>query len=199
MLIPVQWNQQSQLNVQGNGEGVRQVSIPDAYRSLHETVSYTITAPREDWRQTSEWSGCFRTSYGSALPKCHQSMIRVLQSSHPRAPSLLFYGRTCPCRLYDCSKFSLPLLWKAYFSPPHWHRASLVAQTVKNLPTMQDTGVQSLGWEDLLEKRFQYSWLENFMDWGAWWATVHGVAKSGHDWATNTTDVKTVCVTFFGQ
>jgi len=29
---------------------------------------------------------------------------------------------------------------------------SLVAQTVKCLPTMQETGVQSLGWEDLLEK-----------------------------------------------
>ena len=25
---------------------------------------------------------------------------------------------------------------------------------------------------------FQYSCLENFMDKGAWWATVHGVAKS---------------------
>ena len=25
---------------------------------------------------------------------------------------------------------------------------------------------------------FQYSCLENSMDWGAWWATVHGVAKS---------------------
>ena len=24
------------------------------------------------------------------------------------------------------------------------------------------------------------------MDMGAWWATVHGVAKSGHDQATNT-------------
>ena len=24
----------------------------------------------------------------------------------------------------------------------------------------------------------QYSYLENFMDRGAWWATVHGVAKS---------------------
>ena len=24
----------------------------------------------------------------------------------------------------------------------------------------------------------QYSWLENFMDRGAWWATVHRVAKS---------------------
>ena len=27
-------------------------------------------------------------------------------------------------------------------------RASLVAQTVKNLPAMQETQVQSLGWED---------------------------------------------------
>ena len=30
--------------------------------------------------------------------------------------------------------------------------ASLVAQTVKNLPAMQETRVQSLGWEDPLEK-----------------------------------------------
>ena len=29
---------------------------------------------------------------------------------------------------------------------------SLVAQMVKRLPTMQETRVQSLGWEDLLEK-----------------------------------------------
>ena len=29
---------------------------------------------------------------------------------------------------------------------------SLVAQTVKNLPVMQEMGVQSLGWEDPLEK-----------------------------------------------
>ena len=31
-------------------------------------------------------------------------------------------------------------------------RASLVAQSVKNLPTVRDTEVQSLGWEDPLEK-----------------------------------------------
>ena len=30
--------------------------------------------------------------------------------------------------------------------------ASLVAQMVKNLPAMLETRVQSLGWEDLLEK-----------------------------------------------
>ena len=31
-------------------------------------------------------------------------------------------------------------------------RASLVVQTVKHLPAMQETWVQSLGWEDPLEK-----------------------------------------------
>ena len=31
-------------------------------------------------------------------------------------------------------------------------QASLVAQIVKNLPAVQETGVQSLGWEDPLEK-----------------------------------------------
>ena len=32
------------------------------------------------------------------------------------------------------------------------HLASLVAQLVKNLPAMQKTWIQSLGWEDPLEK-----------------------------------------------
>ena len=60
--------------------------------------------------------------------------------------------------------------------------ASLVAQMVRNLPAMQETQVQSLGWEDLLEKGMatplQYSCLENPMDRGAWRATVRGVSKS---------------------
>ena len=59
---------------------------------------------------------------------------------------------------------------------------SLVAQMVKNLPATQETQIQSLGWEDPLEKgmatQLQCSCLENPMDRGAWWATVHGVAKS---------------------
>ena len=33
---------------------------------------------------------------------------------------------------------------------PFW--ASLVAQTVRNLPATQETWVRSLGWEDPLEK-----------------------------------------------
>ena len=30
----------------------------------------------------------------------------------------------------------------------------------------------------------QYSCLENPMDREAWWATIHGVEKAGHDWVT---------------
>ena len=61
---------------------------------------------------------------------------------------------------------------------------------VKNLPARWETWVQSLGREDPLEKSkatpLQYSCLENPKDRGVWWATVHGVTKSGHDSATNT-------------
>ena len=56
----------------------------------------------------------------------------------------------------------------------------MVAQMVKNLPTIQETWVQFMGWEGALEKGIplQYSCLENPMDREAWRAIVHGVAKS---------------------
>ena len=58
-------------------------------------------------------------------------------------------------------------------------RASLVAQMVKNTPAMRETWVQSLVWEDPLEKySVQYAGLENSMDREAWQATVHGATKS---------------------
>ena len=47
---------------------------------------------------------------------------------------------------------------------------------------LQETWVQSLHQEDPLKEGMathsSYSCLENPMDRGAWWATVHGVAKS---------------------
>ena len=57
-----------------------------------------------------------------------------------------------------------------------------VAQMVKNLPAMQETGVQSLGQEDPLEKEMAthssiLAW-RILMDRVAWWAAVHGVSKS---------------------
>ena len=67
--------------------------------------------------------------------------------------------------------------------------ASLVAQTVKNLPIMQETWLWSLGWEDPLERGMAthssiLPW--NSIDTGAWRATVNGVAKIEHDWMTFT-------------
>ena len=59
--------------------------------------------------------------------------------------------------------------------------ASLVAQTVKNLP-VQETWVQSLGWEDpLVEGMATHSSILAWrtpMDREAWQATVRGIAKS---------------------
>ena len=60
--------------------------------------------------------------------------------------------------------------------------ASLVAQSIKTLPAVQETRVRSLGWEDPLEKEMatHSSILAQkiLMDRGAWWVAVHGVAKS---------------------
>ena len=65
---------------------------------------------------------------------------------------------------------------------------SLKSQRVESLLAMQETQkmqVPSLGWEDPLEEEngnpLQYSCLKNSMNRGAWWATVHGVTRVGHD------------------
>ena len=60
--------------------------------------------------------------------------------------------------------------------------ASLVAQMVKIPPAMQESWVQSLGWEDPLEKGMATH--SSILAWripidrGAWQTTVHGVTTS---------------------
>ena len=67
--------------------------------------------------------------------------------------------------------------------PLQYSWASLVAQLVKNLPAMWETWVQSLDWEDPLEKGMathsRISGLENSMD-----CIVHGLQRVRDDWAT---------------
>ena len=73
------------------------------------------------------------------------------------------------------------MTWKSI--PPLWHLlksgASLVAQTVKNLPAMQEICVLSLVWEDPLEKGMtsHSSILAQRIPWTEEPA-VHGIAKS---------------------
>ena len=69
------------------------------------------------------------------------------------------------------------------------HRTSLVAQTVKRLPTMRETWVQSLGWEDLLEKEMATH--SSILAWKIPWTEEPGRLQSmgsqrvGHNWATS--------------
>ena len=67
--------------------------------------------------------------------------------------------------------------------PLQYSWASLVAQTVKNLPAIWGAWVRSLGQEDLLEKGLAthssiLAWRILWNSIGAWQAIVHEVAKS---------------------
>ena len=63
--------------------------------------------------------------------------------------------------------------------------ASLMAQLVKNLPAMQEIQVQSLGWEDLLEKEMATH--SSILAWRIPWTEDPGGRQSmgsqrvGHD------------------
>ena len=68
--------------------------------------------------------------------------------------------------------------------------SSLVAQMVKNLPVIWKTRVQSLGWEDPLEKGMTTH--SSILAWRIPWAEEPGRLQSmglqrvGHDWVANT-------------
>ena len=78
-------------------------------------------------------------------------------------------------------------------SPSIWHevinRTFLVAQTVKCLPTMQETWVQSLGWEELLEK--EMATYSSILVWKIPWIREpsrlqsRGSQRVRQDWATS--------------
>ena len=92
---------------------------------------------------------------------------------------------------------SLP--WPLYLrqhpqSLPAW--GFPVAQMVKNLPAMQETGVQSLGWEDPLEKGMATH--SSILAWRILWTEEPGELQSmglqrvRHNWVTNTTPIHRV-------
>ena len=60
--------------------------------------------------------------------------------------------------------------------PPQYSWASLVVRLVKNPPATRETWVQSLGWEDPLEKG--KATRSSILAWRIPWTTVHGVKKS---------------------
>ena len=78
------------------------------------------------------------------------------------------------------------LLWSKHLIPsslsfPIYEMVIImVVQMIKNLPTMRETWLQSLDREDAWRMEWNplwYSCLENSVDRGAWWATVHRISK----------------------
>ena len=75
-----------------------------------------------------------------------------------------------------------------YLTSGYW--ASLVDQTVKDLPAMLETWVWSLGWEELLEKQMVTH--SSILAWDIPWTEEPGGLQAtgsqivGHNRATNT-------------
>ena len=88
------------------------------------------------------------------------------------------FGNRNECVLVDCSRFLYLLLIE-------W--ASLVAQMVKNSPAVHEIWVQSLDWEDLLEKgtATHFTILACRIPWTErpGWLQHSGSQRIGHNWA----------------
>ena len=117
-------------------------------------------------------------------------------SQPPRVQVMMAVGLFCPEEQKRNSKESGQVQggWNLLWDGCSVHTtqcitASVVVQAAKNLPVMWEIWVQSLGWEDPLEKGMAtdssiLAWRIP-MDRGAWQAIVHGVSKSQTHWATN--------------
>ena len=101
-------------------------------------------------------------------------------------PRSLSTGNNIQILLPSCSLKSYKNLpWITVYS-----RASLVAQMVKNLPAVQDSQAQFLGWEDPLKKGM--STHSSILAWRIPWTEEPGRLQSmglqrvRHNWVTNT-------------
>ena len=104
----------------------------------------------------------------------HSSKLKTIlppKSSVPPPGGNQGWRETLTVTNYKCSRVSL------------WTDSSESARNLGNPGLIPGSG-RSPGEGN--HNPLQYSCLENPMDRGAWWATVHGDLRVGHDWVTNT-------------
>ena len=112
------------------------------------------------------------------------------RSSQQQSKALLLQ----PCHSHESHRW-LTLISVSLNSTFHLPVETLVAQTVKNLPAMQETWVQSLGQEDPLETEMATH--SSILAWKIPWTEETGALQSmglqrvRHDWATELTEVLT--------
>ena len=131
--------------------------------------------------------------------------------SEPKPPPLFAEGPPIPAGRYSMTR--LPWVRSLLFFPGSWHTLTPVGEPlqynyfpvcgsstrwvdflggsdVKNLPAMQKTWVQSLGWEDLLEKGMATH--SSILAWRILWTKEPdglqsiGSQRVRHDWVNNT-------------
>ena len=137
----------------------------------HSTVSSPVTTPPH----TPRFSSCLQS-----FPASGSFPVNSLFASGGQSVG----ASVLPVNIQGW----FPFRWTNY-CPIIQKRTSLVTQTVKRLPTMWETWVQSLGWEDLLEKEMaNYS---SILAWKIPWMEEPGRLQSmglqrvGHDWANS--------------
>ena len=121
-----------------------------------------------DWEDPLEKGTDIHSSLWPYYLECTGSRL-ILEAKQGWA--CLVLDRRPPGNTRCCRLFASPLLW-----------AFLLAQSVKNLPAVQETRAWSLSLDDPPGKgngnSLQYLCLENPMDRGPCWAAVHGITKS---------------------
>ena len=147
-----------------------------------EPISGTLSPPTVKWQSTH--LGFWGNTVIYQMQVFRQFTDRHRQSQHPRKSShgktqiYIYYLHISTC---DCYSFVSPL--------SSW-RASLVAQTVKNLPAKQKTWVRSPGMEDPLEKGMATH--SSILAWRIPWTEEPGGLQfmgsqtAGHNWVTFT-------------
>ena len=141
-----------------------------------ETVQTTVLSTRSQRLAAWSWGRHFTDKEAEAPGTCHVPAYFVKS---------LLQSPSCACvpilRIRQgFSALALLTFWGQIIicgeGNPHHPPTSPVAQTVKRLPTMRETWVRSLGWEDPLEEEMATH--SSILAWRIPWATVHGVTKS---------------------
>ena len=152
----------------------------DSYRaqSCPSGLGHSDPFPEVAWSPT--------TSTRDSIPNQPLGSPLCLQQQHPSPMTGWSWGRWSQAWTLwwvlarnvvgDRTPYKLPTCPYIVLRLMGW-RASLVTQTVKKLPIMQETWVWTLGWGDPLKKGTAthssvLAWRIP-MDRGAWWAMVH--------------------------
>ena len=143
-----------------------------------------VILPAWQWPHISLWYINEKTGF-SLLPIFGLKICPISQLSFHAVQAFFLVARV----LGSVRKPSPPFVLTPDLRPQTWPQpsgASLIAQSVKNLPAVQEIGVRSLGQEDPLEKETatHSSSLENPMNRGAWQPTVHEVTRVVHNLVT---------------